>query len=95
MKNAIRIAALAVAGLALTACVATDTNMTKEDTGMSRQGTSAAESACMAAVNGQYGGKYPVSVLSSEYAESGSLVMVAGGANRESWRCLASNRWAG
>jgi hypothetical protein len=56
----------------------------------SRQGTSAAESACLAAVFKQTNNK-DVTILSSEYSEASSLVMVGVGANRASWRCLASN----
>lgn len=91
MTNAIKIAVLAVAGLTLAACATTDTGYSSQGTSRSRQATSAAESACMAAVNRQYGGKYDVRVISSEYSEANSLVMVAGGANREHWRCLVSN----
>lgn len=57
---------------------------------MNRQGTGAAESACMAAVKRNYGGKEKgLRVISSEFSQAGSLVMVA--ADGESWRCLASN----
>ena len=49
------------------------------------EASNAAESACMAAVNRQYGGNYDVRVISSEYSEANSLVMVAGGPNRERW----------
>ncbi len=45
----------------------------------------------MAAVNRQYGGKYDVKVVRSEYSEANSMVVVAGGPDRERWRCLVSN----
>ena len=91
MTNPIKIAALAVAGLTLAACGTTDLGYSDKGTSRSRQATSAAESACMAAVNRQYGGRYDVQVISSEYSEANSLVMVAGGPDRERWRCLVSN----
>ena len=94
MTNAIKIAALAVAGLTLAACGTTDMGYADKGSSGSRQATSAAESACMAAVNRQYGGKYDVRVISSEYSEANSLVMVdAGpvGGMTERWRCLVSN----
>ena len=91
MTNAIKITAVAVAALTLAACGTTDSGYTDKGSSMSRQATSAAESACMAAVNRQYGGNYDVRVTSSEYSEANSLVMVAGGPNRERWRCLVSN----
>jgi hypothetical protein len=90
MTNAIKIAAVAVATLTLAACGTPDSGYSDKSSG-SRQATSAAESACMAAVNRQYGGNYDVRVISSEYSEANSLVMVAGGPNRERWRCLVSN----
>ena len=83
MTNPIKIAALAVAGLTLAACGTTDLGYSDKGTSRSRQATSAAESACMAAVNRQYGGGYDVQVISSEYSEANSLVMVAGGPDRE------------
>ena len=92
MTNAIKIAAVVVAALTLAACGTTDMGYSdKGSSGSSRQATSAAESACMAAVNRQYGGNYDVKVIRSEYSEANSLVMVAGGPNRERWRCLVSN----
>jgi hypothetical protein len=90
MKIAIQIAALTAASLALSACGTPDSGYSDKSSG-SRQATSAAESACMAAVNRQYGGKYDVKVVRSEYSEANSLVVVAGGPDRERWRCLASN----
>jgi hypothetical protein len=94
MRNAIKIAVLAVAGLTLTACGTTDMGYSDKGSSGSRQATSAAESACMAAVNRQYGGKYDVRVIRSEYSEANSLVMVDAnpvGGMTEHWRCLVSN----
>ena len=91
MTNPIKIAAVAVAALTLAACGTTESGYSDKGSSGSRQATSAAESACMAAVNRQYGGNYGVRVISSEYSEANSLVMVAGGPNRERWRCLVSN----
>jgi len=54
------------------------------------QATSAAESACMAAVNSQYGGRErTLEVVHSEFSQANSLVIVE--ADGERWRCLASN----
>ena len=95
MTNPIKIAAVAVAALTLAACGTTDMGYSdKGSSGSSRQATSAAESACMAAVNRQYGGKYDVRVIRSEYSEANSLVMVDAnpvGGMTERWRCLVSN----
>ncbi|MBF2080278.1 MAG: hypothetical protein IGR76_17625 [Synechococcales cyanobacterium T60_A2020_003] len=44
----------------------------------------------MSAVNSQYGGQVSnLYVVSSEYSEAGSLVMLQ--ADGDSWRCLSSN----
>ena len=52
--------------------------------------TSAAESACMVAVNGNYGGNVKeLNVISAEFSEAGTLVMLD--ADGEKWRCLSSN----
>ncbi len=48
------------------------------------------ESACLKAVAEQTG-ESDVAVLSSEYSEANSLVMVGVGPNRAPWRCLVSN----
>jgi len=54
------------------------------------QATSAAESACMAAVNKQYGGRESsLNVVHSEFSQANSLVIVE--ADGERWRCLSSN----
>lgn len=95
MNKLIKITALAVAGLTLTACGSTDMGYgDKKSSGSRHQSTSAAESACMAAVNRQYGGKYDVRVARSEYSEANSLVVVEAnpvGGMTERWRCLVSN----
>jgi len=94
MTNPIKIAAVAVAALTLAACGTTESGYSDKGSSGSRQATSAAESACMAAVNRQYGGNYDVRVISSEYSEANSLVMVAAsrtGGKTEQWRCLSSN----
>ena len=94
MTNAIRIVAVAVAALTLAACGTTESGYSDKGSSGSRQATSAAESACMAAVNRQYGGKYDVRGSRSEYSEANSLVMVEAnpvGGMTERWRCLVSN----
>jgi len=54
------------------------------------QATSAAESACMAAVNREYGGREnTLDVVHSEFSQANSLVIVE--ADGERWRCLSSN----
>jgi len=96
MTNAIRIALIPASALTLGACV---TNEPKQGQApaASRQATSAAESACMAAVNRNYGGKVKtVQVASSEFSQANSLVMVdaigvRGSSQTERWRCLVSN----
>jgi len=92
MKNAFTLTALAVAGLALSACATDDYDPGNAAQGgpVNRQATSAAESACMAAVNSQYGGKERgLRVVRSEFSQANSEVIVE--ANGERWRCLASN----
>ncbi len=80
MKFINQFATFAVAGLAL--CVFAPNG--------SAQGTSAAESACMSAVNDNYGGQVSdLSVVRSEYSEAGSVVIVQ--ADGERFRCLSSN----
>jgi len=96
MTNSIRIAVTVAGGLALGACVIATNGSAPSGNG-GRQAASAGESACMAAVNSQYGGKVDtVRVASSEYSEANSLVMVdavgvRGGSTTERWRCLVSN----
>ena len=52
--------------------------------------SSKTESACLKAVSEQTG-ESDVAVLSSEYSEANSLVMVGVGPQRAPWRCLVSN----
>jgi hypothetical protein len=86
----------ALAVLTLSAC-ATEEKMSRSEPAMSHQATSNAESACMSAVNGNYGGNVgTVNVISSEYSEANSEVIVEavgvrGGPTTERWRCLSSN----
>jgi hypothetical protein len=59
--------------------------------------SAAAKSACMVAVNGQYGGNVRnLKVMRSEFSQANSLVMVKaigvrGGSTSEQWKCLVSN----
>lgn len=54
------------------------------------QATSAATSACMAAVNNHYGGRVKrLNVVHSEFSQAASEVIVE--ADGERWRCLSSN----
>ena len=70
----------------------------KAETGQPHQATNAAESACMAAVNNNYGGKVKdLKVVRSEFSQANSTVMldavgVRGGPTTEHWRCLSSNK---
>ncbi len=52
--------------------------------------TDAAKQACLKAVTDQTN-ESDVAILSSEFSEANSLVMVGVGANRAPWRCLVSN----
>ena len=80
MKFMSRYLALTMTGLALGVCA----------TNSLAQATDAAETACMVAVNNNYGGNVKeLNVVSSEFSEAGSLVMLD--ADGERWRCLASN----
>jgi hypothetical protein len=103
MKKILRVLPIAGAAFAVSACVIAETNYdpgpgSSYDPGPgsspSRQATSAAESACMSAVNSQYGGDVEsVRVIRSEYSEANSLVMVSAvrDGSSERWRCLSSN----
>lgn len=94
MNRPIRIASIAIAALTLSACV--EDSSTREAPS-SRGAGSNAESACMAAVNRNYGGNVTtVSVTGSEISQANSVVMVnavgvRGGKQTERWRCLVSN----
>lgn len=69
----------------------------KAETGQASQVSSAAKSACMAAVNKNYGGKVKdLKVVRSEFSQANSTVMVdaigvRGSSQTERWRCLVSN----
>lgn len=70
----------------------------KAQTGQSHQATNAAETACMTAVNKNYGGKVKdLKVVRSEFSQANSTVImdavgVRGGTTTERWRCLSSNK---
>jgi hypothetical protein len=95
MKNLTKIAAVALAASTLTACVEEGATRS-EPTGM-RQASSAAESGCMSELNGQYGGRVArIDVLSSEFSQANSVVMLAavgvrGTSQTEKFRCLVSD----
>lgn len=80
-------AALAAAGLALAACERNTTTVVTDST--MRTGTPEAEAACVAAVNLNTADNSAV-VLSSEFSEAGSLVMIRAN-DGATYRCLASN----
>ncbi len=87
-----RIGALAIGLAALGAAgCASGSGGSHEDTDdYYRTATSAAESACMAAVNREYGGRESgLRIVHSEFSEANSLVIVE--ANGDRWRCLSSN----
>jgi len=54
-----------------------------------RTGSPADESACLSAVAAQTGNS--VAVLSSEFSQANTLVMVGVGSQQAPWRCLISN----
>lgn len=89
MNTLIKLPVLALAALALSACE-TDTAVSRGGGGTIRQAGSTAESACMQAVNGNYGGKVKnLSVVSSEFSQANSEVML--NADGQRWRCLVSS----
>lgn len=93
MNTPAKIAAIALAALTLSACVE-ETATRKAD--YSRSAGSTAESACMAKVNSNYGGKVKdLRVSSSETSEANSVVMITaigvrGSSQKEHWKCLVS-----
>jgi hypothetical protein len=95
MKHLSTITAAALATLALSACVEQGTTRS-EPTGM-REASSAAESACMMAVNSKYDGKVRnLVVTSSEFSQANSQVNiraegVRNGPTNENWKCLVSS----
>jgi hypothetical protein len=94
MNTLAKITAASLAAIALTACV--EEPGTRSDTGM-RQAGSTAESACMSQLNSQFGGNVArIDVLSSEFSQANSVVMLAavgvrGTSLTEHFRCLVSN----
>jgi hypothetical protein len=93
MNRSIRIAAIAIAALTLSACV--EDTATREAP-YSRSAGSNAESACMAKVNFNYGGKVKdLRVTSSSDSEANAMVMITaigvrGTSQSEQWKCLVS-----
>jgi hypothetical protein len=87
--------AASLAVLGLSACTAEET-ATRPDPAPMRQASNAAETACMSAVNGNYGGQVrELTILRSEFSEANSEVVinaigVRGGSQSERWRCLSS-----
>ncbi len=57
---------------------------------LTRQASSVAEGACLAAVRRQTNNN-DLSIIGSEFSEANSLVMVGVGPQRAPWRCLVSN----
>ncbi len=96
MTSALRAALIATATLTLGACATSDYDP-GPGSSASRQATSAAESACMAAVNGQYGGQvtrygWPVPSSPRPTPRSSSTPRASEVAQAaERWRCLVSN----
>lgn len=77
-------AGIALVALGLTACTeASDTPSTSI-----RSGSSTDEQACLNAVAQETGNT--VSVLSSEFSQANTLVMVGVGPQKAPWRCLVS-----
>ncbi len=87
---------LLATGALMTACGHTPAPSGPAPTGSSRPSNNA-ESACMSGVNARYDGNVKtVKVLSSEFSQANSVVMilaegVRGGSTNERWRCLVSN----
>lgn len=90
MKNAFTISFAAIAGIALAACSeTTEMASSPAPAPAMRTGSAADEGACLTAVAQQTGNS--VVVLSSEFSEANTLVMVGVGPQRAPWRCLVSN----
>ena len=96
MNDLTKITAAALAALTLSACVE-DQKMTRSEPPPMREATGIAETACMEAVNRNYGGNVrDLRVASSDFSQANSTVMVdavgvRGGSQTEHWRCLSSN----
>lgn len=94
MKHLTQLCTAGIAALALSGCV--EESGTRDSSAM-RGASNAAESACMQAVNGNYGGNVrDLSVASSEFSQANSVVMITasgvrGGSQSERWRCLVSD----
>jgi hypothetical protein len=79
--------AAGIAALPLSGCVEEST--ARDSSGM-REASSAAESACMTAVNKNYGGNVDnIDITSSESSQANSVVMMRAGG--ETWKCLVSS----
>lgn len=74
---------------AAAASLAACNEMVEMDDAPIRAGTSAAETACINAVNSNAPGS-STTVVRSEFSEVGTLVMLRS-VNGTNWRCLASN----
>ncbi len=87
MPRTIIIAALCGTVVGLSGCV--EESSTRDSTGI-RDASSAAESACMTAVNNNYGGNVDsINITSSESSQANSVVMMRAGG--ETWKCLVSS----
>ncbi len=80
------LAGLALCAFGLAACDADTGGVMQAATSM----PSVQEQACLAAVSNETNNG-EVSVLSSEFSEANSLVMIGVGADAAPWRCLVSN----
>ena len=90
MKHVMKIATL-VASVVLAGCAVDNGGGYPSAVAQTASGTpSVAEQACLAAVSNQTNNG-DVAILSSEFSEANSLVMVGVGEQRAPWRCLVSN----
>jgi hypothetical protein len=90
MKHLTKIAAAALAALTLNLSACVEEQTTRSDTAAMRDASSAAETACMVAVNDNYGGKVDnITVTSSEFSQANSVVMMQAGP--ETWKYLVAN----
>ena len=80
------LAGLAICAAGLAAC----TMDTASDGGSAAAAPSVHEQACLAGVSNQTNNG-EVTVLSNEFSEANSLVMIGVGPDRAPWRCLVSN----
>ncbi len=87
MNHVTRLTAAALAATSLVACV--EDTSTRSGSSM-REAGGGAESACMTAVNKNYGGKVDnIKITSSESSQANSVVMMRAGG--ETWKCLVSS----